>query len=86
LKTYLNLSTATVTEIHYTKPDGTKVERTATVVNDDDAQPTVLSYDFVDGENLPTDDGEWTFRAYVEFTGRAIYGTPVKKLFECTNI
>lgn len=86
LSTFLDLSTADVTEIHYTKPDGTKVERTATVVNDDDANPTILSYDFIAGENLPTDDGEWTFRSYVEFSGRAAYGVPVKKQFECTNL
>lgn len=86
LKAFLNLSTADITQIHYTKPDGTHAERPATVENDEDGNPTVLRYDFVDGENLTTDDGEWSFRTYVEFDGRAAYGVPVKKLFECINL
>ncbi len=85
LKTYLNLANATVTEIHYTKPDGTKVERAATPVNDDDSNLTIVSYDFIEGENLTTDDGEWVFRSYVEFDGRAAYGVPVIINFECLN-
>jgi hypothetical protein len=85
LDTFIDLTAATVTEIHYTKPDGTRVERTATVVDNNDGDPTVLSYDFVVGENLTTDDGEWVFRTYVDFEGRGAYGAPVAKYFECLN-
>lgn len=72
--TGIDLSSATVHNILYHKPDGTKGDWEG-VVNG-----TVITYQPQDGDI--DQSGEWQFQSFVEIAGKQGYGDIVKIKFE----
>jgi hypothetical protein len=77
LETGVDLTSATVTQIKYVKPDGTKGDFEATVTD-----TTKLTYQFTN-EDLDK-SGNWKFQAYVIIGGLNAYGAIVNQRIEQT--
>jgi len=75
--TQVDCSTATLTEIHIKKPDGTNVTWTATVeTNEDTGVDSILTYTTTQASELDQ-VGLWKVIAYVEFGSTSHhYGEP----------
>jgi hypothetical protein len=68
METGYDLSTATVKEVHYTKPDGTYGTWNTNITY----SGTAMIYDVQDADI--DQEGKWYFQPYIEVSGQAAWG------------